>query len=240
MDIKITGIAELKGKLSDMNKTIQLAVNRSLKDTAFQAQQEVKAEMRRVFDRPTPWALDTVRVDQSKKGTVAIGLTANRGNSADTWTNPAFAKPQVEGGERGIKRVERVLRSGGILPPGMSIAPAREAWLDQYGNINGQELMQIIRSVGGLGERSRLMGFKRGTKRSRAQNRYFVQYKAGRPYGIFEVIGKGNIRAVIVFIKKPYYKRLLNFYQVVQNTFLSRFRKNFQERFREYQKYQLD
>lgn len=248
MDIKIIGIKELSEKLKGMEKTIQLATNRAIKDTAFEARTEVQAEMRKVFDRPTPWAIDTVRVDASKKegmdrsrrNDVVIGLTSTRNNTASKWKSPEFAKPQVEGGERGIKRIERILRSAGILPSGMSVAPAKEAWLDQYGNLNGQEINQIIRSVGGWGDRSQIMGFKKGHLRTAKQNRYFVQYKQGRPYGIFEVLGKGNIRAVIIFIKKPYYKRLLNFYQVVQNTFLARFNKNFKQRFREYQKYPID
>lgn len=240
MKIEIKGLDALAEKLDRIGqKTLRLATAAAIKDTAFQVREGLQREMKTVFDRPTPWAIDTVRVDVSRKLTAVIGMTWSRTNTESSWKTPHFAGPNVYGGSRGYKRIERFLRSAGILPQGMYVAPAKTAWLDKYGNISGQEIQQVLRSVGAMGERARIQTAE-GKKRTKAQNRYFVMKRAGRPIGIAERIwGANNIRMLLVFISKPTYQRKFKFHEVGHRIALQNFNKNFKDRWKEYQSYNI-
>ena len=230
MKIQITGIKEISSKLDDIaQKRMAIATVAAIKDTAFQMQAGLKEEMRKVFDRPTPWALGTVRVDitEAKKTTQTawVGLDYEGGKTANLWETPAFAPHEVQGGNRGIKPSERQLRAAGILPEGYSIAPARDAWLDQYGNIPGPQMVQILSSVKAFGEIGYLMN-RTGKSRGKQKNRYFVRYVAGRPIGIWERLDKYNASAVIIFIRRPTYKKRFDFYGVARRIALTNFERN--------------
>lgn len=240
MQIEITGLKQAQDKLDRLGKkVIALATAAAIKDTAFQVRTGLQDEMKRAFDRPTPWAIKTVRVDITEANktqqTAYIGLDFEGGRSSTMWEAPAFAQHQVHGGERKIKPSERQLRAAGILPPGMFIAPARDAWLDQYGNIPGPQMVKILSSV-------RAFGNWAGTTMNRAAKKagkYFVMRRAGMPIGIWERKGPGNAVPVIIFIKKPHYKRLFNFHIVAQNIVMKNWKQNFRKRIREYQSYKL-
>ncbi len=241
MQIQITGIKELQEKLDALaSKKLGMVTAAAIRDTAFQVRSALQSEMRTVFDRPTPWATNTVRIDLTEANrnqqSASIGLDYEGGKSASMWETPSFAQHQVFGGGRSIKASERQLRAAGILPPGMSIAPARDAWLDPYGNIPGPEMVQILSSVKAFGETGYLMN-KTGTSRGKKKNRYFVMKRAGRAIGIWENRGPGNVAPVIMFIKQPAYKSRFNFFIVAQNVIFKNWRKNFKARLDEYTKY---
>jgi hypothetical protein len=242
MQIKITGIKEMNAKLDDIaQKRLAMVTRKAIEDTVFQARIAVQNEMATKFDRPTDWALKSVRVDisQTKSKVIAwIGLDWQMGKTAASWKSPRFAPHEIYGGTRPYSKTERVLRSGGVLPNDMYIAPARDAWTDQHGNISGQELRQIQNSVGALGDRGRLIT-SAGKIRTRKQNRYFVMKKGGRPIGIAEVLGVGNIRMVLMFIKMPNYKARFRFFDVVKNVVLANYYQNFMARIKEYALYKI-
>jgi hypothetical protein len=244
MKIEITGLKELKADLDNIGrKTLALATAAAIKDTAFQVQDAVKKEMSSAFDRPTSWSIKIVRVDISeankKSQTAYIGLTFEPGN-ANLWESPAFAPHQIHGGARGIKPSERQLRAAGILPEGYSIAPARDAWLDQYGNIPGPEMVQILSSIKAFGWLGGGYMMNR-TERSRGKrkDRYFVMYRAGRPIGIWERLGPGNVKPVIMFIRRPSYKPRFKFYDAAMAAIEKHFDANFWSRWKEYLNYKI-
>lgn len=243
MQIQITGLDNLKAKLDRISqKTIRLATAAAIKDTAFQVRTGLQDEMKRAFDRPTPWVIRTVRVDitEVKEKQVAyVGLDFEGGNTESKWEAPAFAQHQIHGGTRKIKPSERQLRAAGILPPGMFIAPARDTWLDRYGNIPGPQMVQILSSVKSFENWAGAMMNKTATSRSKTKNKYFVMRRAGIPLGIWERRGPGNVAPVLIFIKEPHYKRRFNFHIVAQNVVFKNWKKNFKDRLKEYINYKL-
>lgn len=201
-----------------------IAINKTLAEV----KPAVVEEMTQVFDRPTPYTLNSVyskgATPASQEGTVWLKDDFLGGGS-----HPAteYLIPEIEGGVRAEKRSEYILRAAGVLPPGLSAIPGDRATLDAYGNISRGQVQAILsylrlsdtvsgrtsnRPVGALN--------KRQARKAATQARYFVAAKDsahGRHLapGIYERTANG-INAVLMFRTKPQYAGVLDFEGVCQ------------------------
>lgn len=208
MEIKITGLEEVKARLGKFQSKLPKAVADGINRTAVSVMKAEPEEMQRVFDRPTKFTLNALQMEYATKSTLTAEV---RVKDSPRLGERHYLEPQVYGGSRDFKRSEILLRAAGVLPQGYYIAPAREYdWLDAHGNLPKGLMTQILSSVKAFGERGFLMN-RSGSRRSAKKNRYIVLRKAGRPYGIAEVRGPGNIKPVLMFIRKPDYKARYDF-----------------------------
>lgn len=243
MDVsfKITGMEELKKGLSDLaQKEFPYAMAKSLTRTAQDVQTAEVEEMKRVFDRPTPWTLNSVYIVPAKKdnlmatvwlkddatyinyaGAVAGGNVGKSGTPASK-----FLWPEIFGGDRHLKRFEKALQYAGILPPGMYCVPGQGAELDAYGNIKSGLIIQLISYFKGfadVGYKANITEegkakLKRGTKKKRGYE-YFAVTKTGahlKP-GIYRRVGfawGSAIKPILMFVRKPSYRPRLDFFGV--------------------------
>jgi hypothetical protein len=156
----------------------------------------VKADMPRVFDRPTPYTLRQLRYvpATADRLAAAVGFNVARINDErgalvgyrdlGPGETPAgkYLQFQVDGGQRAQKRFERALQLVRILPQGWVAVPGERAKIDQYGNQSVGELRQILsffdaaelvagsrQNMGPLGRAKRLKG-----TRKKAGFEYFV------------------------------------------------------------------
>lgn len=226
-------------KLDRAKAAVQAAAVRALNWTAADAQVEVQNEMRKVFDRPTPYTIGGVGVWKAKPGdmvaTVALKDASGKGTPASQ-----YLAPQVWGGQRSMKRFEKALQRIGALPQGWMAVPASGAQMDAYGNMNRGQIVQILAALQAFGEqgykanmdakgRARLA---RGSKRSYGRE-YFVSHgrgfrqgtgswKHGRnqhlPAGVWMRQGGGlgkALRPVLMFVRSATYKPRLPFHRTV-------------------------
>lgn len=193
----------------------------ALTRTAQQVRQEVRDELPRVFDAPTPYTLNSLFV----KGATADKLDARVWFKDDRATGrqgtPAtyYLLPHVESGERRLKGFEVALRTFGTLPDGWYTAPGEGATLDVYGNVSRGQLIQILSQLR-ITLRSgsdRNMGFGASglAAQRRAGGRFFVipvGNKGGVQPGVYqrEFLGR-QITPVIVFVRAPRYSKRFDF-----------------------------
>lgn len=102
--------------------------------SAKEAETGLKAEMGRVFDRPTRFTLGGLRVDPATKADPVANVFF-RDFAAKGTPAGKYLLPQVAGGERRAKRFENAMRNAGQLGPGEFLVPARGYPLDQHGNL---------------------------------------------------------------------------------------------------------
>lgn len=195
---------------------------RAANELAWRGRQAIQDEMRRVFDRPTRWTLNSMRIiHATDDGGAAVidwkDLLYVRGGSQDNAQAAiTYLTPQIEGGTRPLKRFERVLREAGILPPGMFVVPARFAPLDSSGNLRRASLVKILSSVRAFSE----VGFTANRSRDRASRGVMRRhdYFAIRGYsnavklkpGIYLRGQKGRRpQMVLAFVKQPRYRARL-------------------------------
>lgn len=250
--IKITGLKNIIQNMDDLaKKQVPYAAAKALTKTA----QEIKAEevkgMQTSLDRPTPYAINSLRVDPASKNKLEATVRFKDKSDAGKG-NPAanFMTPQVEGGKRNLKRFEVALQRIGVLPKGMYIAPGEACPLDSYGNIPGSFIVQILsffRAFGEQGYRAnitdkRKASLKRGSKKNRGFE-YFVSYgkgtRSGRqhlPAGIYKRTGfawGSSVKPVMMFVKEPSYSKKFSFYEIAEKVANKNLKNNFDSALKE-------
>ncbi|WAB92492.1 hypothetical protein OSS47_00490 [Pseudomonas citronellolis] len=214
LDDAVASLAALGGDLP--SKALADALNH----TANQANQALVAEIDDVFDRPTSFTRNAIRILNATANRLEASLwvkdekdNASKGAAPEDWV-----APQVFGGPRVDKASERNLRARGILPAGMFIVPAEGARLDQYGNMSRGQMIQILSGLGALEYRAGFKGNATQSARSLAKGHaqaYFVMKRGKRPIGIGERRGE-NLVMVLAFVRQPQYRERFRFFDVVR------------------------
>jgi hypothetical protein len=141
------------------------AINECMK----KADMAVKAEMVRVFDRPTPWTLKSYRILKYARadpgqlfGVVGFKDTDYAGSPGYMGGTPkpgqtkggaggtpasVYLQPQMESGPRPAKRLELLMRQRGMLSGNEFLVPSQFMKLDEYGNVPRGVINQVIANL---------------------------------------------------------------------------------------------
>jgi len=246
ISIKIEGIEAVRRTLNALEKNqLPYATALALTRTAQDAKKDLEAEIKRVFDRPTPYTLNSLYVKPATKATlmamVYLREFAGKGTPATKYMSP-----NIFGQDRNVKRFERALQRIGILPAGMYIAPGEGADMDAWGNLSRGQIVQVLSYFQAFGEQGykanmAAAGKARLLKGSRRKGTlgyaYFVARQGGhlKP-GIYKRVGfsKGSaIKPIMMFVRKPVYRSIFRFYQIAQKTIDRVWQQNFSAAFQE-------
>lgn len=205
-------------------KQLPFAAMLALNDTAKGGRAAVQAEMRKVLDRPTPFALRGVTYERASKRNLQARVVMYGSRTAKGGLPAAyFLGPQVHGGKRSLKAFEKQLQNLGILPKGHVVIPAERAPLDRYGNVSQGMLNRILGAVevDYRGAGATRVAVKDSTKRRnrRKRGRYFV-VPAGKKIaaGIWHEPGfpLRAVYPVLLFVKQRGYTPRLDFDGIVR------------------------
>ncbi|MCS4508905.1 hypothetical protein [Xylophilus ampelinus] len=233
--VDVDGLGKAKDLLAKLSgPQARQAYAKAINDTAFQVRRAMQTEMRKVFDRPTPFILSSPRVRMATADSLVADIepTYAGGKGVDPQK---VLQTQTLGGRRRDKRSESALRRVGILPRGYQTAIPRTPYPgsdDGRGNIRGPFLVQLLsyfQAQGEQGYRSNMNDkgrarVQRGTARQ-AGRRYFVSYGKLRggagahlPPGIWAAAGPGgvDVRPVLMFVRIGNYQRRLSMERIAQ------------------------
>ncbi|MDR1276395.1 MAG: hypothetical protein LBL72_08475 [Candidatus Accumulibacter sp.] len=247
MKIDSSGLMKLKAKIVDMGKQTRFAAMRAINAAVREGAEKTKSEMRRVFDRPTPWVVGGVRYKKADKirleGAIDLDYWGNKqGVAVDQ-----VLRAEIGGGGRRLKRHEIALQRAGILPRGMAIVPGDAAKKDAFGNMSAGQIVQIIayfRVFGEQGYKANIddKGRKRlATDKRKSGQRGFVYFALRAPrgklppgiYQRFQSAFGSAIKPVMIFVRAPTYRRRLDFYGVAGKAALAEFDRSFPKFFDE-------
>jgi hypothetical protein len=211
--VRLEGLKEIQDQLARAERQIPFAVALGLTRTAQIAKREIEADMASVFDRPTRWTLNSLRLFPAKKDKLEARVwmknEADKSVPATRWLNP-----EIEGGPRQDKRSEARLRRHGALPGGKYIVPGKGARLDRHGNLTKGTINKVIsglKAFGDAGYYANATNSKRSLKKGNAQ-RYFVMRRGTTPIGIAERTSRRRMHMLLAFVSRPTYRRRLDFY----------------------------
>jgi hypothetical protein len=222
--IELKGMDEVKKMFSSelMKKVLLNTIN----DTArLDAKPAIQEEMKKVFDRPTPYTLNSVYTKLNTQDmSVDIGLKewGGKGTAA-----AEYLKPQIFGGGRPMKRSEKYL--------GSYYVPGAGARLNQYGNMSGAQITQILSALKAFPEVGYLANV---TGRSRKRNKkirnfFMVKNPGGNLHpGVYERLGSGKIKPILIFIGSPHYTIRLRWFDVIKKAVNENIQKRFDQAFR--------
>ncbi len=189
-------------------KQVPFATVTALNATGHEVVRALRHEMKRVFDRPTEFTLNSLYLKPARKSdmTAWIGVREFAGKGTPAWK---YLEPQRTGGPRQQKRFERALSASGISG-GRFAVPGKGAQLDSYGNLNKGQFVKMLSSVKAFGQQGYLANRnqQRKSKGVRRNEAYFVarDKRDDKPLGIYQRNGDA-VTPVLLFTKKaPSYR----------------------------------
>lgn len=261
--MKLTATDNLRDVVASFNALEQrhapYALRRTLNRVAQVCAKEGNVEIRRVIDQPLARTASAVKVFQGatserpfaivhvhdgQKGYAIDDPRVFAANKGSIFPNRYLAA-LMDGGPRVSKRFEQALIKRGVMPPGVQAVYARRSgYLDQFGNLSGGRIVQILayfQAFPEQGYRANLTGRardrlavgrtnRRTGERTFAKGRrygfgYFVSDgKDGLHAGVWErnypngLSGKSFIKPVLLFIKPASYSVRFDFYGVMDRT----------------------
>lgn len=223
----------------------------ALTETARDSRAAVQKEIPVVFDRPVPWVKNGVyftgaSTNQNTYRTASGRVKQNQLHASVWFKDDEFHKgipaawmmqPQVFGGSRNLKRMEKALQRIGVLPVGMYIVPGRDARKDGYGNMSRGQITQILAYFSAFreaGHKANMTAQTRGRLAKDKKKRKTGQIVKGYEYfavrepgdhglhpGVYQRLQYGEktvTRCVMFFVRTPVYQKRLPFFEIVQST----------------------
>lgn len=244
---------DVKRWLDDVGKQARFATMRAINETAKDVQREVKGEIGRVFDRPTPYIANSIRITTWARRDKLEAVVEPKYIGGKGVEPTKVLQAEIYGGPRRLKKSEVALQRAGILPPGYVTVPGAGAPLDGFGNIKGSFLVQLLsyfQAFGEQGYKANMTGkrkaqlAKRGVSasgfRTIAGVEYFVAYGAlrgGRTAhlhpGIWSRTGTHGavVKPILMFVRQANYRPRLHVFtladQVVARNFIGHFEREF-------------
>jgi hypothetical protein len=230
MNINVTGLDAVKNALGQASSQVPFALAVAMNATVEQARKEVRSEMGKVFDRPTPWVLNSLRIKKATKSKPEAELAFKDKDSVTSSRTMVF--PHVEGGQRAFKAMEARLMSAGLMPAGYNAVPGAAAKLDANGNMNRGQITQLLNVL----QTYREAGYNKADARTVARlakgnvkkNIYGFTYwvnpvggqkgKHLQP-GVYQRVQTGfgsSLKPVLIFVRRAQYKSRLDFYGITQ------------------------
>lgn len=250
MQIKIdfSGMPEVQTALKEMPKKATYAAARAVNTSLEWGETFVRKEMRKVFDRPTPWVLQSLRKHYATASNMnaSLGFKDKWSTSAGEVSGRTMIEPHVYSGERKFKGMEVRLNRAGWLPNGYNAVPGGGATLDGYGNMSAGQITQVLNVLGTYTEggynTANSKTVTRLKKGNIKKNIYGFVYWVNRvgsgishiPPGVYKRVYTGfgtSLVPILIFVKRAKYTERLDFYGIAQREFNNRFPAEFDKAF---------
>lgn len=224
-----SSIEQWTADLEDIYKRqIPFATAKALNDTVDDIRDYHQMIIPIVFDRPTRYTLNSLRVlKASSRGDLEAGVYFKDQNRR----RQHYLMPQVEGGNRPHKAFETWLIRRGVMRSNEYAVPASGLKLDAYGNVSPGMITSILSQLA-AGPDAMQWETKRSRKRAgSARNRYFVpQPGSTLRRGIWRRKGKKSIEPVFIFVSGVTYQKRYDFFGISMDRALALFPMNFELR----------
>lgn len=206
-------ITRLSNRLTNIQREqLPFATALAMTRTVQGLEREQRKEMRKVFDKPVRWTMNSLAKQTANKKDKPINARVFFKEGAGVGTDAyKYLTPNIEGGPRRQKRHEVLLSRK--LGSTIYTAPAKDAPINAAGNITGGNYTRILAAVQAFEE----VGFSgntttRSKKRNKAVRGYYVAKKGGRAVGVRQRVG-GESKQILNFSDRPpTYRKRYDFY----------------------------
>lgn len=222
-ELKINGIDDAIKSLDALEKEqLPFALALTATWTAQDVQAEEKKVIASVFDNPSPYVINSVRVKAAKKNNPIAAVWVNDGSTGSGGNIAETLSAEIWGGKRKPKGFTRVMYSKGILKKGKYLVPAPNAKRNQYGNISKATLKKVISDLENpTSKKGRIKYFMLDDDNgvSSAWNNV-----------IWKKLGRNDMEPFLIITDEaPSYKKRLPFYEVAERIINKQFPINFEK-----------
>lgn len=224
-----SNIAEWTRDLEDIYKRqIPYATSQALNDTVENIRDYHRMILPIIFDRPTRYTLNALRVLKVDKrfGGLRAGIFFKESNRNGTH----YLRPQVEGGVRPKKAFERWLIAKGIMHSNEYAVPASGLKVDASGNVPIGIITSILSQLQAGSDATQWETKTSRKRNSKTRSRYFLSVEGSRlRRGIWRRKGKDTIEPVFIFVGAVTYRKRYDFYGISEDRAASFFPAHFEE-----------
>lgn len=213
LTIKWEGLNEWVSHLNSLEKKqLPFALAKGITDTAKDVKAALQKEMKRVFDNPTRFTINSIYIVPAKKG-IFIAFVGLKGDQNH------YLYPQTRGGRRNLKQSEASLQSTGKMTKGLHIMPGAGIRLNKFGNITKGKMTKIMSVIKGHRDK-RQNTTARSKRRNKSLPSLFVAKKGNRRTqhlqpGIYQRTKKG-IKPILIYAHESKYLVRFRFVDVAQ------------------------
>jgi hypothetical protein len=227
-----TNFPDVAQRLSQLGRQVPFVAAVTLTRTIKDVQPAERAEMQEKFDRPTAYALNSTFIKPATRQNLEARIWVKDNPFGKGTPADRFLLPQIYGGSRGLKGMERILQRNGMMPSGWFAVPAAGAQLDGNGNVKRSQITQILsqlRVQSGAGYELRATGSARSNRTIARQGvTYFAlsRVRRGLKPGIYlkRKFAHGTaVRPVFIFVPAVSYRPRVRWEEVGQATVNARF-----------------
>ncbi|WP_036992219.1 hypothetical protein [Metapseudomonas furukawaii] len=231
--VSSSGLTEQLAMLVDLEERhIPVATVLALNQTAYDLRARLQQEMESVFDRPTRYTLNSLKVFPASRQRLEARVWM-KDESVKAEPATRWLAPEIFGGDRRNTRIERQLRERGILPAGKYVVPGAGAKLDRFGNISRGQVTKAVSGVRGFTEQGYNANASDSARSQRKGygRRYFLMRRGFEFIGIAERTGRGRdkVQMILAFVGKPSYQKALKFFDVADEFVAQQLPKRFAE-----------
>jgi hypothetical protein len=228
---------DVAGRIRALGNSGKTAAARALTATAKQdVQPAIKQEIHRAFDRPTEYTLNSTFLKAASRDTLEARVWLKDNPSGKGTPADRYLAPDIFGGDRRQKGMEKALQAARLMPPGYVAVPAAGVQLDANGNVKRSQIVQILsqlRAQLGSGFESRSSGSARSRRTVARQGvTYFAlpRPSKGLSAGVYikRKFAHGSaVRPVFLFVPRATYQKILKFFEVGEQAARSNFPRRF-------------
>lgn len=112
-------------------------------ETGFYVLAKYKKEMSNYIDRPVPYTINSMYLKKATGPNLEASVQW-KDSSSNSISAGHYLQPEVFGGNRSQKKMERALQAKGLIPNGWVAVPTKDAPKDSYGNVPNSFINQIL------------------------------------------------------------------------------------------------
>jgi hypothetical protein len=200
-------------------KQVPFATVVALTMTAKDIQAAEVAVMQQVFDRPTPYTLNALKVTPATKAT----MTASVGFKEGFGGTPAkrFLNPESHGGPRSQRASEKLLAP--LMGGASYFVPGSGATPNQYGNLSGAFYKRVVSQLKVSSDPLQNVTASTRSKKRRSASAFFIPKRGGM---VMERKG-AVVTPVLIFTRTPTYAPRFPFEATAARVLAERFEPNF-------------
>ena len=224
-------------------KALREFADRDLKYAALQTLNQLAFGMRGAwekragerFDRPVPLTRRAALYTKANIDNLTARIFIR--DEAFKGTPPSrYLLPQVKGGARRQKPIERRLAAQGLIGANEFVVPGAGVKLNTYGNISAGLYQRILSRLGAQFDRYQNTPRRSPKRRGSGADYFALRDRRGRlPRGIYQRFASGagsTVKPVLLFVSRAMYRPRYDVFDVGRDYFNENYNRLFEENYR--------
>jgi len=212
-EINVVGLDEELKRLEGLEKQIPFALAKTLTNTAQAVKADLVEGMKRSFDRPTKFTLNSLYIKPARKNKLFAAVYIKDDKPLKGTAAADYLAPQIEGGPRRQKRSEMALHYRKGLKKSERLVPGKSVRLNKFGNLTKGSIGKMLSNIGSQ------LDHNQNTTNNSKKKFFWVDSDRGRlKRGVYQRVGKNKVRTYLLAVDNFSYRKRFDYWGIAQRS----------------------